>query len=195
MKPFTDDSHGRDHNYGCKDSKVPKRSKDRRGTRTPIRQKANNDVKKEIHSNENWIINVVTQTEKLNCVSACLSMVTNKDIDDITKDFDKAYHNQKLEIHEYLTTHDVPYERCMADTRGLLGGKVYIAHAPSLNMPGYFHAIVIEMSNDGSMWIIHDPNNGREDGRRYYDGGDEPLNGYSPDYMFDKRELEDYWNR
>lgn len=39
MKPYTSDTHGRNHCFNrSKDSKVPKRAKSRKGTKTSLRQ-------------------------------------------------------------------------------------------------------------------------------------------------------------
>jgi len=45
MKPFTHSTHGRNHVFGTKSAKVPKRSAQRRGTRTALRQKMNNALR------------------------------------------------------------------------------------------------------------------------------------------------------
>ncbi len=49
MKPFTTNTHGRNHYYHApKEHKVPKSSKDRRGTRTSVRQKNKQLIEQEI---------------------------------------------------------------------------------------------------------------------------------------------------
>jgi hypothetical protein len=50
MKPYTKDTHGRNHHFGSphKDCTVPKRSKARRGTRSSKRQENNMVINIEI---------------------------------------------------------------------------------------------------------------------------------------------------
>ena len=49
MKPYTNNTHGRNHYYHRpKEHKVPKSSKDRLGTRTSMRQASKRDVKNSI---------------------------------------------------------------------------------------------------------------------------------------------------
>jgi len=52
MKAFTSNTHGRDHyQYGSKEHSVPKSSKDRRGTRSSIRQENQHIIKQELSKN------------------------------------------------------------------------------------------------------------------------------------------------
>ncbi|MDO6426213.1 hypothetical protein Q4489_04275 [Thalassotalea sp. 1_MG-2023] len=49
MKPFTNDTHGRNHHYYApKEHKVPKSSKDRRGTRSSKRQENQQVIQQEM---------------------------------------------------------------------------------------------------------------------------------------------------
>ncbi len=139
------------------------------------------------------VIEHVMQSEALNCVSACLSMVLRKDIDVITNEFDNAYHNQEIEMHEYLNAHGIKYRRCMADERKLKANHVYICHVPSLNITSGFHAIVLEMLPCGERHFIHDPNTGR-DGRLAY-GEHGNVKAWAPDYEFTKADLNAYWSK
>ena len=136
-------------------------------------------------------IEQVTQTESLNCVSACLSMIIRKDVDVITSEFHNAYVNQDLEIFEYLNAHNVPYMRCMADERKLKPNAIYMLDVPSANIELGKHMIIVEMTECGKNWYIFDPNDGK-DGRRVY-GTDVDIKGWSPQYEFNPAELESYW--
>lgn len=52
MKAFTNDTHGRNHYFRApKEHKVPKSSKDRRGTRTSMRQVSKVIIASEINGN------------------------------------------------------------------------------------------------------------------------------------------------
>lgn len=119
---------------------------------------------------EKSLVNHVTQTGPFNCVSACIAMVSNKDIDLVTKEFHDAYRSNKLEVYDYLTALGVPFTRLLADDRYVKPDMVYLACVPSLNIVGGQHYIVIEVDKTGKSWLIHDPNNGRENVKYYLSG-------------------------
>jgi|GEM_PF-3983547 len=49
MRPYTKDTHGRNHHYHApKEHKVPKSSKDRRGTKSGVRQMLKTSILEEI---------------------------------------------------------------------------------------------------------------------------------------------------
>lgn len=109
--------------------------------------------------------NVIThlqQTQKLNCASACLAMLTDKTVEEVTEDFHEGYTNNIKEVWEYLEQNDVLFTILLAGCRLPDLDKVYLASVPSLNIKGGLHYIVIETTEDGNWWI-YDPNLGREE--------------------------------
>jgi hypothetical protein len=119
-------------------------------------------------------------------------MILGKSVDYVADEFHDKYLNQKLEIHEYLSSKGIDYRRCMAGERKLKGDCVYLMCAPSLNVTGGNHMIVVEITQNGKEWFIFDPNKGRAPQHYYsHDGGFE-LNGWIPFCEFEKNDILDY---
>lgn len=109
------------------------------------------------------------QTEELNCVSACLAMILNLDVEKVTDDFHQGYVNGNKEPHEYLDN-KIDYRKCLACERRMKQNHVYMVSVPSINMVGGSHMMVIHRSSD-ECWITYDPNEGKE-GRLVYGAND-----------------------
>jgi hypothetical protein len=138
---------------------------------------------------EHQAVALVQQTQPDNCASACLAMVTGNNIDLVTSQFHALYRGQKIEMHDYLISMDVPFTRCMAGDRTMPVDAVVIVSVPSLNIVGGLHYVVIETLPDGSGWLL-DPNRGREGGKYYVmheslvdNDLAVPLNGWEPHYF------------
>jgi len=98
------------------------------------------------------------------CVHTCLSMVTGTPVEELLERFgDHAIGFDEMAtvfvehgiFPEFTTNQHHPFDRC----------GVYFVAAPSLNLPGKLHQVVVEASEDG--YIVHDPQAGRE-GKRWY---------------------------
>lgn len=119
--------------------------------------------------NDVTLITHVQQTLSNNCVSACLSMITGKTIDEVTAEFHQPYVDMQTEVSDYLDANGVTYQRLYAGERNIKPDTAYLAVVPSLNIPGALHQIVIETTTDGEQWWVYDPNEGRE-GKQSYAG-------------------------
>lgn len=119
-----------------------------------------------LHHKDESLIQRKIQTQPLNCVSACLAMLTDRNVDDVSDEFHKDYMDAKLNVHNYLDYHKIPYERLLSEQRGPQPDMIYIAAVPSLNLRAHMHQILIE-TNRSDQWWVHDPNNGR-DGKEFY---------------------------
>lgn len=106
------------------------------------------------------------QTDPLGCVSACLAMVLNQPVEEVTEKFHKGYADGSKEPHEYLDSSGITYRPCFACERKMKPDHVYMVSIPSINLTGGSHMMVIHMTSD-DCWIIYDPNLGRE-GRLTY---------------------------
>lgn len=107
-----------------------------------------------------------TQTLKDNCVSACLGMVLNIDVDKVTYDFHQGYHDGYKEPFEYLDSNGLAYRNCMSNERSMKPDHVYIVIVPSINITAGLHCMVIHMTSD-SRWVVYDPNSGRKNTLSY----------------------------
>ena len=153
-------------------------------------------MKEDIFNPHLPIVELVTQTLPLNCVSACLAMILNKPIDVVTNEFHEGYINIEIDPHEYLDGQGIRYTRLLAGQRNLEPGKLYMLSTPSVNIMGGMHAILVQVTQDGR-WFLWDPNEGRA-GRIVVGsfGDEEPPTGYAqlksyiPEYEFDVRDVK-----
>lgn len=108
--------------------------------------------------------NFVQQPTPNTCVLACISMVTGASVAGLVERFGDKGQPIEVEI-AVLVEHgifpDLRYSAGTAMPKGF-----YFASAPSLNIPGGLHRVVVEL-NDDYDFIIHDPNAGRE-GVKWY---------------------------
>lgn len=116
------------------------------------------------------VIQHQTQTLKLNCVSACLGMILNMDVDTVTEEFHQGYVDGTKEPHEYLDL-QVYYRKCLACERKMKPDHVYMVSVPSINITGGSHMMVFHMTTD-DRWITYDPNDGRKGSLVYGSFGD-----------------------
>ena len=131
-----------------------------------------------------------TQTLPDNCVSACLAMVLNMDIDEVTKTFHTKYEMGDMEIWQFLDDANISYQRCLADERSLLDDKVYLLGVPSLNLVAHSHMIVAH-TIPGGRWYLLDPAIGVSGRLAYgcFDPDEKPpkdivqIRSYDPMYM------------
>ena len=102
------------------------------------------------------MIKLVTQTLPNNCVSACLSMITERSIEEITQKFHDAYHAHTYCMHDYLAEKGIEFIKhysgpCCTLNRGF----IYMLSVPSLNYIGGMHELIVDYSK--SIPEIFDP--------------------------------------
>lgn len=125
---------------------------------------------------------LVTQPTPWSCTHACLSMVSGVPVQDIIDEFGEGGMTYKDEL-KWLVRHDILPAPCL-NVGNLLHPfpmhGVYIISAPSLNMPGKEHSLVVVV---GKGYQVLDPNTGRDGADIYFpdsmSGGEPVLNGYS----------------
>lgn len=106
---------------------------------------------------------------EMDCVCTCVAMISG-----VKRKYIRAkYHNRYMNDPDYnvdniLDDLNIKYRECHKKEDVLLG-RVYIVTVPSINMPGYFHQIIIDARiNKSKPEIkIFDPNKGKR-GRKYY---------------------------
>lgn len=104
------------------------------------------------------------QTCNKSCVSACLAMLFNVPIEQIINDFHEKYHNNDIELYEFLDNHDICYEVRDIKTNHFDKFGFYFVTVPSLNFQATNHQILCEISEDG--FNLYDPQKGT--GKKYY---------------------------
>lgn len=105
----------------------------------------------------------VQQPTATTCVHACLSMVTGVPVDDLVTRFS----GNGLSFHEEFTAlveHGIWPDVITRIDHNQQDGFWFVS-APSLNLPGRLHRIVVEQ-RDGD-FIVHDPNSGRAGVKSY----------------------------
>lgn len=87
----------------------------------------------------------VIQKDSMSCIAACLSMLTGKDQLIIDEEFTPYYLKNELTVSRYLEQHNIgsiPYYT--AGIHEILNGNLYLCTAPSLQIQGFFHQIIID---------------------------------------------------
>lgn len=103
-----------------------------------------------------FVIKHVIQPTHNTCVSACMAMILDKDIDIIVNEFHDKYWENSIENNEfdYLDKHGVAYELCTARDQGIYEGTINYLSVPSLNIVGGIHAIIVDARNG---YVVYDP--------------------------------------
>lgn len=106
------------------------------------------------------------QDQPKNCASACVAMVLNRPIGEVTKDFQAGYDSGDILIHDYLQKHGVEaVPMSLADSP--TPGFVYLISVPSLNVKGRSHQAIIDARVEENGFVLIDPNKGAG-GKEWY---------------------------
>ena len=106
------------------------------------------------------------QNRPKNCASACVAMVLNLPIDEITEYFQEAYDSGDILIHDYLQKRGIEtVPMSLADKP--IPGFVYFLAVPSLNIKGESHQVIMDFRSEEAGAVLIDPNKGRE-GKEWY---------------------------
>jgi len=115
------------------------------------------------------------------CVSTCLAMILNCDVQELIPVFHEKYYDavdNRLKVTDFLKEKGVPFELCNFESMPEKAG-VYLVTVPSLNIKGGTHQIlwIMEESDQEGYFYqrIFDPATGRED-RFFYTDIEELLN-------------------
>ena len=128
------------------------------------------------------MIKLQTQSDPKGCVSACIAMLLNRPVEEVTAHFHGDYINGCRTACHYLTSHGV---RLVAgDPEGVIDwDRTFLLGVPSLNLPGIMHQIIVTTYNYEIK--VFDPNEGYF-GRKFYSEIIEPgataLLGFRIDY-------------
>lgn len=128
------------------------------------------------------MIKLQTQCDPKGCVSACIAMLLNRPVEEVTAEFHADYHAGVIKTRKYLEDHGV---RLVAGDPegGLDWDKMFLLGVPSLNLPGIMHQIIV--TTFGDEFRVYDPNEGYA-GRLFYSEVTEPgarhILGYRIDY-------------
>lgn len=102
----------------------------------------------------------------VSCVSTCLAMVAGKPAAEVVDKFHIDYRKGGLSLRFMLNELGVPFKSFdSADEPMLEWEGAYICTAPSLNIQGGTHQIIVEIT-ESDYWVV-DPVMGRE-GKLYY---------------------------
>jgi len=129
------------------------------------------------------MIHFVKQPDEFSCVAACVAMVSGAPVNDILKLFPDSKGWSKKEELEALET--LGCKSMQEEFNQLHFGFTYIATAPSLNIEGGMHCIVIDATGEGDP-VVYDPL--KDTGLKFYDdyrslswGSLTRITGYSED--------------
>jgi len=114
-------------------------------------------------------MNLVIQPTDNTCTSACLSMITDKPIDEVIKEFHNDWQASLSNPSEYLKYCNIQHEVNTNPFNFILEwGNIYLLTVPSLNIKGGLHHIVVDLTDIyNNVGKVYDPNNGK-DGKSYY---------------------------
>lgn len=97
------------------------------------------------------------------CVCTCIAMIADINKNIIRKRYHEKFMNDSnFNENNILDCLGIKYNKCYDNI--LYSGRIYLALVPSLNMPGYFHQVIIDNREDT---LVLDPNRGRP-GKNYY---------------------------
>lgn len=100
------------------------------------------------------------------CVSTCLAVIVCRDATEIIEELHRPYREGDITLREMLEYLSIKYTAFFSlDCPPLADEGVYLCTAPSLNIEGGNHQILIEVTDSG--YFVLDPVRGRE-GRKYY---------------------------
>lgn len=107
-------------------------------------------------------IKLQKQTAHNGCVAACLAMLLDRPVSDVTVEFNRKYHEYLIDPVEYAAQHGLKLKH---PEPGLLMhlpfAKVYILAVPSLNTPGMMHAVVCDCRDTSNIRVL-DPASGQQ---------------------------------
>lgn len=103
------------------------------------------------------------QTIHNGCVCACIAMLSGRPVEEVTKDYHHLLWGGGFRTSELLTREQIPFVVLGTEDNSVWAGRVYLACVPSLNLPGSFHAILID-ARSGEMEVL-DP---AEEGKQRY---------------------------
>lgn len=107
-------------------------------------------------------IKLQKQTAHNGCVAACLAMLLDRPVSDVTEEFNKAYHAYELDAVVYADRHGLRLNYPQPGPTMHLPnfGKIYILTVPSLNTPGMLHSVVCDCRTPGDI-KVYDPATGQ----------------------------------
>lgn len=88
------------------------------------------------------------QTRSDNCVCACIAYLTGKPVQEITDLYHSDLWSNRLNISDILEAEELNFKMLSPEQSSVYPGTVYLACVPSLNLPGSFHAIIIDTRSD-----------------------------------------------
>lgn len=102
----------------------------------------------------------------VSCVTTCMAMIAGVPVNHLMGKFHTDYREGDLSVGDMLRSLNIEFEDFRSSDRvSIFDDGVYLVCAPSLNIQGGMHQLVIEMA-DGE-WSVFDPNMGKE-GRLFY---------------------------
>lgn len=114
------------------------------------------------------MIKLVQQPTPDSCTSACLSMLTSVDVNEVVSLFHSDWKSLRSNPSEFLSNHGIRHSvNKDVFSHKVKWGYIYLLTVPSLNIEGGLHHIVLDLT--GEFEIVLDPNSGKE-GKKYYTG-------------------------
>jgi len=105
------------------------------------------------------------QTLDNNCVSACIAMVLNTEVETVHSQFHQDYFNHVITPSEFLSANGCAVRTPTPELCSSLHvGHIYLLCVPALNVSGQFHCILLD-TRDGTNPVVYDPANSSR--RRY----------------------------
>lgn len=104
-----------------------------------------------------------TQPTHDSCMVTCLAMVADLPVDDLWHHHENLSGN-RYKLDKVMQELGIPYNERYSTHQTLYEGGLYVLAVPSLNLPGHFHQIVVQVTLEET--IVLDPGKGRRE--RYY---------------------------
>lgn len=107
-------------------------------------------------------IKLQKQTAHNGCVAACLAMLLDRPVSEVTEEFNKAYHAYETDPVSYAQAHglEINYPHPSKFANITHYGYIYVLTVPSLNTPGMLHSVVCDCRTPGDI-KVYDPATGQ----------------------------------
>lgn len=131
------------------------------------------------------------------CVSTCVAMLLAIPVAAVIEKHHDAYHRFQVSVGGILRSYGVQFESfTTAETQHVDRSGLWILGAPSLNVEGGMHEILLEYDAENAVLWIFDPRHGAPDRKFYRASPDDPnplgrdLGGYYIDAFIPAAEVQ-----
>ena len=103
----------------------------------------------------------------LGCASACMAMLVNRPVAEVTAEFHEDYMSAVKNPSDYLQENGIESTALLTEFREPEEGKLYLIVTPSLNIEAATHQVIMDWRDPEGGCVLFDPNQGVE-GKKWF---------------------------